>query len=119
MWWCNARAIGSGVSCRRSGMTRVPSSGRSPDFFRVAVAVLLAGVVGLYLAGYFFLMAVKLPPHEATPLTTYRYWQHYGEQPDIQRVLLMALAGGEGLALGAIGVAMLPRRRPLHGDARF
>jgi len=31
----------------------------------------------------------------------------------------MALAGGQGLAFGVVGFAMLPRRRPLHGDARF
>ena len=100
-------------------MIRVPNSEGSPSPVKVAVALLLAAGVGLYLAGYFFLMAVKLPPHEATPLTTYRYWQDYGERPDVRRALLMALAGGEGLALGLIGIAMLPRRRPLHGEARF
>ncbi|MEJ8859928.1 type IV secretory system conjugative DNA transfer family protein [Variovorax robiniae] len=100
-------------------MTQAPSSEDSRSPFKVLVALLFAAVVGLYLAGYFFLMAVKLPPHDATPLTTYRYWQDYGERPDIRRSLLMALAGGEGLALGVIGFALLPRRRPLHGDARF
>ncbi|WP_213956781.1 MULTISPECIES: type IV secretory system conjugative DNA transfer family protein [unclassified Variovorax] len=100
-------------------MTLVPSSEGSRSPLKVGAALLLAAVVGLYLAGYFFLMAVKLPPHDATPLTTYRYWQDYGERPDIRRALLMALAGGEGLALGVIGFALLPRRRPLHGEARF
>lgn len=100
-------------------MIPVPSSEASRSPLKVTVALLLAAVVGLYLAGYFFLMEVKLPPHEATPLTTYRYWQDYGERPDVRRTLLMALAGGEGLALGVIGFALLPRRRPLHGEARF
>ena len=100
-------------------MTPVPSSEDSRSPLKVTVALLLAAVMGLYLAGYFFLMAVKLPPHEATPLTTYRYWQDYSERPDIRRALMMSLAGGEGLALGVIGFAMLSRRRPLHGEARF
>lgn len=100
-------------------MTRVPSAEGFRSPLRIAVALLLAAVIGLYLAGYFFLMAVKLSPRDATPLTTYRYWQDYGGRPDIQRILLMALMGGEGLALGAVAFALLPRRRPLHGEARF
>ncbi|MET0542949.1 MAG: type IV secretory system conjugative DNA transfer family protein [Variovorax sp.] len=100
-------------------MTLAPGSEGSPNPLKITAALLLAALVGLYLAGYFFLIAVKLPPHEATPLTTYRYWQDYGERPDVRRALLLALAGGEGLALGVIGFVMLPRRRPLHGEARF
>lgn len=100
-------------------MTRVPNADGFRSPLRITVALLLAALVGLYLAGYFFLIAVKLSPRDATPLTAYRYWQDYGERPDIQRMLLMALAGGEGLALGAVAFALLPRRRPLHGEARF
>ena len=100
-------------------MTRVPGAAGSPSPIKVTAALLLAAVVGLYLSGCFFLMAIRLPPHEATPLTTYRYWQHHGERPDVRRALVMALAGGEGLALGVVGFALLPRRRPLHGEARF
>ncbi|RZL85528.1 MAG: type IV secretory system conjugative DNA transfer family protein [Variovorax sp.] len=100
-------------------MTLGPSSEGLRSPLKVTVALLFAAVVGLYLAGYFFLMAVKLPAREATPLTTYRYWQGYGERPEIRRALLLALAGGEGLAFGLLGFAMLPRRRALHGEARF
>lgn len=100
-------------------MTLKPSSEALRSPLKVTVALLCAAVVGLYLAGYFFLMAVKLPPHQATPLTAWRYWQGYGERPDIRRALIMALAGGQGLAFGVVGFAMLSRRRPLHGDARF
>ena len=56
-------------------MTLEPSSEASRSPLKVTVALLCAAVVGLYLAGYFFLMAVKLPPHQATPLTAWRYWQ--------------------------------------------
>src|SRR4051812_40721622 len=117
MWWCNALATASVAWCGRSGMARVPSADGFRSPLRITVALMLAALLGLYLAGYFFLLAVKLPPRDATPLTTYRYWQDYGERPDIQRILLMALLGGEGLALGAVAFALLPRRRALHGAA--
>lgn len=100
-------------------MTLGPSAAGSLSPLKVTVALLLAAVVGLYLAGYFFLMALKLPPHDATPLTTYRYWQAYGDHPEIRRTLLVALVGAEGLAIGLTGFAMLPGRRALHGEARF
>lgn len=100
-------------------MTLAPSAADSPSPFKVAAALLLAAGVGLYLAGYVFLLAMKLPPREATPLTTYRYWQAHGDRPEVRRALLAALAGAEGLVLGLAACAMLPRRRPLHGEARF
>ncbi|WP_431113156.1 type IV secretory system conjugative DNA transfer family protein [Variovorax paradoxus] len=100
-------------------MTLAPSAADSPSLLKVAAALLLAAGVGLYLAGYFFLMAMQLPPRQATPLTTYRYWQAHGDRPEVRRALLVALAGAEGLVLGLAACAMLPRRRPLHGEARF
>ncbi|RST50024.1 type IV secretory system conjugative DNA transfer family protein [Variovorax sp. MHTC-1] len=100
-------------------MTLGPSATGSLSPLKITVALLLAAVVGLYLAGYFFLMALKLPPHDATPLTTYRYWQAHGDRPDIRRTLLVALVGAESLVIGLTGFAMLPGRRALHGEARF
>jgi type IV secretion system protein VirD4 len=100
-------------------MTPAVGAADSPSPLKVAAALLLAAGVGLYLAGYVFLLAMKLPPREATPLTTYRYWQAHGDRPEVRRALLMALAGAEGLVLGLAACAMRPRRRPLHGEARF
>jgi type IV secretion system protein VirD4 len=100
-------------------MTLAPSSEDLPSPFRIAVALLLAAVVGLYMAGYAFLMAMKLPPREASLLTIHQYWEAYGDRPEVRRTLLATLVGAQGLCLGLVGVAMLPRRRPLHGDARF
>lgn len=100
-------------------MTRAPSAEGWPSPLRIAVALLVAAVVGLYLAGYAFLMAMKLPPQNATLLTIHQYWEAYGDRPDVRRTLITTLVGAQGLMLGLVGVAMLPRRRPLHGDARF
>lgn len=100
-------------------MTLAPGAEAWPSPWRIALALLVAAGVGLYLAGYAFLLAMKLPPQHATLLTVPRYWQAYGDRPDIRRTLLATLLGAQGLSCGLVGFAMLPRRRPLHGDARF
>ena len=56
----------------------------------------------------------------ATPLTVARYGYYYGDRPPIRRRL--SGLGARGLALVVLELALallLPRRRALHGDARF
>lgn len=100
-------------------MTLTPNSEDLPSPFKILVALLVAALVGLYMAGYAFLMAMRLPPEKANLLTIQQYWAAYGEQPHVRRTLLTTLVGAQGLCLGLVGLAMLPRRRPLHGEARF
>src|SRR5947207_3002223 len=100
-------------------MTRVPSAEGSPSVPKILVALLLAAAVGLYVSGYFFLWAIKETPASATPLTTLRYWHHYGDRSDVRRSLIWSLAAGMGLTFGTGALALIPRKRPLHGDARF
>lgn len=100
-------------------MTRAPSIEGLPSPFKIAVALLVAALVGLYLAGYAFLMAMRLPPQNATLLTIHRYWKAYGDRPDVHRTLIATLVGSQAMMVGLVGFAMLPRHRPLHGDARF
>ncbi|TLZ22865.1 MAG: type IV secretory system conjugative DNA transfer family protein, partial [Gammaproteobacteria bacterium] len=82
----------------------------------VAVGALL---VALYLAGFAFLVLIKADPRAATLLTLPRYAHYYGEREDIRRRLWVSAGVGVALTL-APGVALLlPKRRSLHGDARF
>ena len=82
----------------------------------VAVGALL---VALYLAGFAFLVLIKADPRAATLLTLPRYAHYYGEREDIRRRLWVSAGLGVALTL-APGVALLlPKRRSLHGDARF
>jgi type IV secretion system protein VirD4 len=82
----------------------------------VSVAALLASA---YLAGFLFLSLIHADPRRATPLTLLQYDYYYGDRLEMRR----RLVGASGLALAAVlssvGAALLPRRRPLHGDARF
>ncbi|MDM0108022.1 type IV secretory system conjugative DNA transfer family protein [Variovorax sp. J22R24] len=100
-------------------MTQAPGAEGWPSPFRIAIALLVGGLVGLYVAAYVFLMAMKLPPQNASLLTLHTYWQAYGDRPDVRRTMLAALVGAQGLTLGLVAAAMVPRRRPLHGAARF
>lgn len=78
-------------------------------------------VVGLwaYLAGGIFMMAYDRQFEEATPLTLYQYWYHYGAEPQVQKWLYIA----SGLSLAALLAPGLlffaPAKRSLFGDARF
>ena len=88
-----------------------------------ALRLMLLAAGGLLLsqmfAGYLLLWWIGSPPSSATPLTVVRYAYYFGDRPDIRRALLICSA----LGIGGIGVAalvaLLPKPRALHGDARF
>jgi type IV secretion system protein VirD4 len=85
--------------------------------------ILGLGVIGLsvaaYLGGYFFLWSLKLNPRTATPLTLVRYAYYYGDRARVTRRLKICSGVGGGLVVASVAVLLLPRRRSLHGDARF
>lgn len=89
----------------------------------LAIRVLLVGVAALlaaqYLAGYVFLWSIRLPPGGATPWTIAYYGQHYWHRPDVRTRLLWSSAGGLAAVLGCVAILALPRRRAVHGAARF
>ena len=91
---------------------------------------LVIGLFGLvavaYLGGYFFLLSLRLahyqaapPPYFATPLTIPKYAYYYWDRRDVRvrivssSALALLLVGGFGL------IALLPKKKPLHGDAKF
>lgn len=100
-------------------MTRAPSVEASLSPAKIIVALLLAAVVGLYVSGYFFLWSIKESPSQASPLTPIRYWYYYGDRADVRRTLFGSLVAGLGLTAVMSLIVLIPRRRPLHGDARF
>ena len=72
-----------------------------------------------YLAGFLFLAALKLDVREASPLTIARYAYWYSDVSFVRRRLEVCSALGLAVVLGCALLAFAPRRRSLHGDARF
>ena len=65
-------------------MTPAPSVEPWPSAFRIGGALLVAAMVGLWAAGYAFLMLMKLPPESATLSTIVDYWLAYGDRPEVR-----------------------------------
>lgn len=85
------------------------------------MAIGLAFVMGwMYLAGMIFLLLMGRDPNQATWITLYQYWYHYGSVPKVMDNI--QIAGLIGLAIMALPLLLLlvPRAKSkIFGDARF
>ena len=100
-------------------MTPASNAAPGPSSYKLIVASLLGIVAVSYLGAYFFLLFLKLTPTQATPLTLPRYAYYYWSNPAVRSRLI----GAGALALLIVGgmalIVALPKRRSLHGDARW
>jgi type IV secretion system protein VirD4 len=92
------------------------SGTRGPKFALAAAAGL---ILSQYLAGWIFLRLLHSDPRAASPVTITRYAYYYGTREDIRPRLWAASLAGLALVGLVPLVLILPRRRALHGDARF
>lgn len=85
------------------------------------IAALVPAALGLwaYLAGGLFLMAFGHRFEEASPLTLYQYWYHYGAQEQAQKWLWISSTVALLLLLLPLLFFLSPTKRSLFGDARF
>jgi type IV secretion system protein VirD4 len=79
----------------------------------------MALLVSQYLAGCLLLASLKLDPRTAGPLTIARYAYYYGERADLRRRLCLTSIIGIAVVGCSVAPVLAPRRRSLHGDARF
>jgi type IV secretion system protein VirD4 len=79
----------------------------------------LAFALSQYLAGWLLLWSLHLDTRTASPLTIARYGYYYGERSEVRRRLWVTSMAGLALVSLCSLTLLLPRRRPLHGDARF
>jgi type IV secretion system protein VirD4 len=96
---------------------------KAPPWVAVILRALGASVAVLvlaqYLAGFFFLWLSHLSVNAAGPLTVARYAHYYGDRPDIRhRVWIASGLGVLTMVLSTLPL-IAPRRRALHGEARF
>ncbi len=100
-------------------MTPASNVATGLKFHKLIVVSLLGIVAASYVGAYFFLLFLKLTPTEASPLTLPRYAYYYWNKPQVRSRLI----GAGALALLIVGgmalIVALPKRRSLHGDARW
>src|ERR1700676_816223 len=106
-------------SSRRFGMSPASNVAPGSSSYKLIVVSLLGIVAVSYLGAYFFLLFLKLTPTQATPLTLPRYAYYYWDNPQVRSRLI----GAGALALLIVGgmalIVALPKRRSLHGNARW
>jgi type IV secretion system protein VirD4 len=115
------------VSFERSGSTLTASAAgsprakrlRAPPAAKFAVASVVAVLLAQYLAGFFFLWSLRLDARQASPITVVRYAYWYGDREAIRRRLEVCSGLALFLVLLSASAVLWPKRRPLHGDARF
>ena len=85
------------------------------------IIALVLAVIGVwaYLAGGIFLMAYDHKFEEATPLTLYQYWFHYGTEKQVQKWLYIASGLSLFVILSPVALFFAPAKQSLFGDARF
>jgi len=79
----------------------------------------IALIVSQYVAGFLFLWSIHADQRAASPLTIARYGYYYGDRQEIRRRIWSSSVVAFAIVLAAAGIALLPRARSLHGDARF
>ena len=95
------------------------NSVRRAPVLKIVAGITAGLLIAAYLAGYVFLLSLHLNPREASPLTVVRYGYYYGDHEAIRKRLLLSVVAGSAMVLASALALALPRRRSLHGDARF
>lgn len=108
------------MSLTANAVAWAPRSNRWPAMACKAILIACVTLIASqYLAGFLLVAWCRQDLRTVGPLTIARYAYYYGGVPGVRRRLWVSSAGG--LALMAIGALplLLPRRRSLHGDARW
>ena len=86
---------------------------------KITAAGLAAVLLAQYLAGFFFLWSLRLDARQASPITVLRYAYWYGDAQAVRRRLEVCSVLALLLVFLSALAVLWPRRKSLHGDARF
>src|ERR1700722_1946473 len=107
------------LSANAAASPRAPEGIQRALWPKVLALAVLAIVPSQYFGACVLLGLLHQDLREAGPLTLLRYALYYGDRPEIRsRLWIASFAGLAGVALVPLSF-LLPRRRALHGDARF
>lgn len=98
---------------------RATSPRWASPFLKSAGLTVLALLLWQYLAGCLLLASLRLDPRSANPLTLVRYTYYYADRPEVRWRVWLASVAGLAVVASCGTLALMPRRRALHGDARF
>jgi len=96
-----------------------PANARSGGLTKPLVIAVIGLYVAAYLGGAAFLWSMYGNPRGATPLTLVRYAYYYHDRPEVRRRLVGSGTFALTAVVASLAASLLPRRRKLHGDARF
>lgn len=85
----------------------------------ITALIVLAISAWSYLAGGIFLTVFNIKFEEATPLTLYQYWYHYGAEKQVQKWLSISSFLSFALLLAPTAFFFAPAKKSLFGNARF
>lgn len=85
----------------------------------ILLAIVAALTLWLSLSGGIFLTAYHRKFEDATPLTIYQYWYHYGADKQVQKWLAIACGISFALVITPVFWLIAPVKKSLFGDARF
>ena len=85
----------------------------------ITTIAIAAIVLWAYLAGGIFLMAFDRSFDDATPLTLYQYWKHYGHEKKVADWLFYASGISLLILFSPALIFARAKKRSLFGEARF
>jgi type IV secretion system protein VirD4 len=114
----NAESADPGLPASTTWSAATPRRG-APRSLKCAMLILAVFLLAQYLAGFLLLWSFHIDAKAASPLTLARYAYYYGDRPEIAHRLWLCFGAGI-VVIGLTGLPLwLPKRRSLHGDARF
>lgn len=85
----------------------------------IIFGVIFVITIWAYLAGGILLMSFGMSVDDTTPITIYRYWHSYSDNPAVTKWIYLSTGLSTLILVIPFVVILMPKKRSLHGDAKF